>query len=721
MTVFPHDYVERVYAGVLGKIIGVYLGRPFEGWEHERILAELGEIKGYVNDRVGLPLVITDDDISGTFTFVRALEDYGYSPQLTAAQIGQTWLNYLVENKTILSWAGLGCSTEHTAYLRLKRGIPAPQSGSIELNGRIVAEQIGSQIFIDGWAMLAPGNPQLAAELAGKAASVSHDGEAIYGAQVLAAMEAQAFVERDLTRLLDVGLAFAPPTSSIHHMIRDLRNLRTREPDWYKARQFVVDHYGYDKYPGGCHIVPNQALIMLGLLYGDDDFQRSLMITNTCGWDTDCNSGNLGCLLGIKYGLAGIDGSPVDWRGPVADRLYLPTADGGRAITDAVSETYHLVNSAYRLAGETPPAGRSSGPKNGARFHFELPGSVQGFQAQDPAHVVLENVAGYSMEGTRVLAIRSKPADPRKPVRVATNTFIPPDAINMPGYGLLASPTLYPGQTIRVLLEAADSNEGVMDVQLYLNIYGPDDKPQQVKGPSAAIEPGQRQALEWRVPQTDRLPIFAAGLQIGRAGTLYLDSFTWEGMADTEFGQPASTKSLLWRKAWVNGVDHWEWWSGEPFRLVKNEGRGMAIIGTREWQDYRFSAVVRPAFLAEAGGIAVNVQGMQRYYALQVRRGCVQLVKALDGTQVLAEKPMAFELWQEIHFSLQATVERGSRTGEAVHLVAGIDGEVIFDVEDSDRPLMSGGAAFVVEEAHILADHVAVQPATSAVQGKELR
>ncbi len=124
MSCFSEDYVERVYAGVLGKIIGVYLGRPFEGWEHERILAELGEIKGYVNDKVGLPLVITDDDISGTFTFVRALEDYGYSPHLTAAQIGQTWLNYLVENKTILSWAGLGCSTEHTAYLRLKRGIP---------------------------------------------------------------------------------------------------------------------------------------------------------------------------------------------------------------------------------------------------------------------------------------------------------------------------------------------------------------------------------------------------------------------------------------------------------------------------------------------------------------------------------------------------------------------------------------------------------------------
>ena len=97
-------------------------------------------------------------------------------------------------------------------------------------------------------------------------------------------------------------------------------------------------------------MVPNHALIILALLYGDDDFQKSLMIVNTCGWDTDCNSGNVGCLLGIKNGLAGIDGGP-DWRGPVADRMYLATADGGRGITDAVAETIHIVNSGRALAG----------------------------------------------------------------------------------------------------------------------------------------------------------------------------------------------------------------------------------------------------------------------------------------------------------------------------------------------------------------------------------
>src|SRR5882757_11535561 len=108
----PTDYTERVYAGVLGKIIGVYLGRPFEGWSYDRIMAELGEITAYVHEKLGMPLIVTDDDISGTFTFLRALPDYGTSLDLTPAQIGQSWLNYIIEKKTILWWGGLGNSTE---------------------------------------------------------------------------------------------------------------------------------------------------------------------------------------------------------------------------------------------------------------------------------------------------------------------------------------------------------------------------------------------------------------------------------------------------------------------------------------------------------------------------------------------------------------------------------------------------------------------------------
>ncbi|GIS97246.1 MAG: hypothetical protein CM1200mP24_05300 [Gammaproteobacteria bacterium] len=59
----------------------------------------------------------------------------------------------------------------------------------MEMNGKVVSEQIGAQIFIDGWAMVMPGDPERAADFARRAGSVSHDGEALYGAQVLAARE----------------------------------------------------------------------------------------------------------------------------------------------------------------------------------------------------------------------------------------------------------------------------------------------------------------------------------------------------------------------------------------------------------------------------------------------------------------------------------------------------------------------------------------------------
>ena len=75
-------------------------------------------------------------------------------------------------------------------------------------------------------------------------------------------------------------------------------------------------------------MIPNHALIILGLLYGGGDLLRSLTIVNTAGWDTDCNSGNLGCLLGIRNGLAALEAGPraARARSPIASTWQRPTA-----------------------------------------------------------------------------------------------------------------------------------------------------------------------------------------------------------------------------------------------------------------------------------------------------------------------------------------------------------------------------------------------------------
>ena len=100
---------------------------------------------------------------------------------MTAQDVANALLNYAPYEHGFFWWGGYGTSTEHTAYLNLRSGIPAPRSGSIAQNGSTIAEQIGGQIFIDTWGLVAPGNPALAAKLAGKAASVTHDGNALYG------------------------------------------------------------------------------------------------------------------------------------------------------------------------------------------------------------------------------------------------------------------------------------------------------------------------------------------------------------------------------------------------------------------------------------------------------------------------------------------------------------------------------------------------------------
>lgn len=714
------DYAERVYAGVLGKLIGVYLGRPFEQWTYDRIMEQLGEINYYVHEQLGVPLVVTDDDISGTFTFLRALEDYGNSANVTAEQIGKGWLNYLIENDTILWWGGMGNSTEHTAYMRLKEGIPAPQSGSMELNGKVVAEQIGSQIFIDGWAMVAPNNPDLAVELAKRAASVSHDGEAIYGAQVLAAMESLAFVEADTNKLLDAAVKYIPESSIIYQMIADIRKWHKQETDWRKTREKIVANYGYEKYGGNCHIVPNHALMILALLYGDDNFQKTQMILNTSGWDTDCNAGNIGCLMGIKNGLSGLEAGP-DFRGPVADKLYIPTADGGRSITDAVTEAFHIINMGRALVGKT-----AIKPKNGARFHFEMPGSVQGFEPEDRVEVrgtlELENVAGHSLFGKRSLAMHYNGLSVGRVARAATPTFIPSLEVAKyfegRGYKLLASPTLYSGQKIMARITANSDNSEVVNCCLYIRSYAEEDELIITRSETLELAAGNTKELEWIVPDTDSSPIAFVGVELsgkkGVAGSVYLDYLSWEGAPDLSLGRPSYKKrdfrklgenGMMWKRAWINGLDHAlrietaDFWP-ETYRLIQNSGRGLISQGSKDWTDYQISARLTP-HLCKAGGIAVRVQGMRRYYAFMCDLKSMKIVRTFDEDTVLAETTSGWTFGEPYNLNLKV---------EGNRLTASLNGEIVLQAVDEANKLTGGGVALISEVGRIGCDSVEVRP-----------
>src|SRR5690242_4169825 len=225
---------EKIYAGVIAKAIGVRLGAPVEPtiWSYERIRDTYGEVTQYLRDFKNFA---ADDDTNGPVYFIRALRDYGLNA--TAEDVGRTWLNYAAEEHGMYWWGGFGVSTEHTAYLNLRAGIPAPRSGAIATNGTTVAEQIGGQIFIDSWGWVNPGNPERAAQMSAMAASVAHDGDGLNGARFCAAAIAQAFVATSIEEIVAAGLEQIDPASTYARVARAVIDFqRTHPGDWRACR-----------------------------------------------------------------------------------------------------------------------------------------------------------------------------------------------------------------------------------------------------------------------------------------------------------------------------------------------------------------------------------------------------------------------------------------------------------------------------------------------------
>ena len=698
-------YAERIYAGVLGKLIGVYLGRAVEGWHHEQIQRTFGEIDYYVNDRVHWPLIVPDDDLSGTFLFFRALEDNGFPPVMAADQVGDTWLNYIVEDKTVLWWGGLGRSSEHTAYLRLRSGIRAPRSGSIALNGRAMAEQIGAEIFIDTWAMCNPGDPERAAAMARSAASVSHDGVAVEAACVLAAMEAQAFVDTDIERLLDLGVSYTRH-GALLRVIDEVRNQCAKTQDWRAVRAWLGEHHGYKRYPGNCPMVPNHALVLASFLLGGDDFQRGLKIAVTSGWDTDCNAGNLGCLNGIRLGLDGIDRGP-DFRTPVADRLYVVNADGGECLSDAVIETRRIRRTVATLSGEDP------GPSP-ARFAFEYPGSLQGF-GPCPLHIgpqAVDRVGNLNAhENCNGLDIHYSALARGVQGAVSVATFIDPKPRGLSEtsyFEVIASPSVYGTQTVRATIRGYDPNNP--NVQFFIHHYdGDGDLVKVMSEPFQVLRDDN--ALSWRIPDIGGQPIYRIGLELsaterlsGHIGLLKMD---WAGAPEAlvlgsafELSPRLSPwdTTTYWHKAFVSSARHFAPDVTATFCLSHPGLNGVITTGTREWGDYEVSSCLTLDLFSTVGVVA-RARGHRRYYAGVVHGERAALLKRYDEKlQVLAEVPYPVCENASLQFALEV---RGAT------LAFSIEGRRLLEVRDSS--LSSGGAGFLIEEGSVPARGFAVR------------
>ena len=279
----------------------------------------------------------------------------------------------------------------------------------------------------------------------------------------------------------------------------------------------------------------------------------------------------------------------------------------------------------------------------------------------------------------------------------------------MVGYEMVACPTLYAGQHVRSKLTAASQNKSPVSCRLYISVYGAEDRLTMLNGPEAVLAPGETHEFTWNIPDTGGAPVAEIGFELSSgspaAGDLYLDYLTWGGTPDIALTRPAHS-GKMWRRAWVNGMDLYDPWAPEPFRLIQNSGRGLLIQGCREWTDYQVSADCTP-HLVTASGLAARVQGMRRYYALLLSTNDrLRLVKALDGETVLAEMVYPWTLGTLYYLSL--TVAGNWITAE-------INGQKLFEVQDGSNPLTGGAVALVCEEGRTATQTVRVQPCSPKI------
>lgn len=319
MKLNEKEYYNKVKGCWIGKNIGGTIGAPFEGTR------DMPEIEGYTTPK-GQPL--PNDDLDLQLVWLNALRDVG-PLGVDANVLADYWMTHVTPH-----WGEYGICKGN-----LQAGLLPPLCGEFENDWK---NSNGAWIRSEIWACLCPGIPNLATKYAIMDACIDHGySEGTLAEIFTAALESAAFFECDLRKLINIGLSYIPDDSRLARSIRIVTDGYDSGADWKEVRNRVVEDNVHDL---GWFMAPaNVAFVVLGLLYGEGDFKKSMIITVGCGDDTDCTAATCGSVLGI---MMGADALPEDWKEYIGDAIvtkcinasYLYTINGVSNIPDTCTE-----------------------------------------------------------------------------------------------------------------------------------------------------------------------------------------------------------------------------------------------------------------------------------------------------------------------------------------------------------------------------------------------
>ncbi len=351
----PDDEVllDKLTGAWIGRIAGCLLGKPIEGWRRDLLLPVLRATDNYpmrryitkssfseelvkkyhlhtgacFADNVHYASPVDDDTNYTTFA-LKLVSRYGRD--FTADDVAEAWLSWIPAFAT--------CTAERAAYRNIAAGMMPPATATFKNPYR---EWIGAQIRGDFFGYINPGDPETAAKMAFRDASISHVKNGIYGEMFIAAMIAAAAVESDMKAVIETGLAYIPSKS---RLTADVRRVLALYESGMSAMDIIEEiHKTFNEHSANdwCYTNSNAMIVTMALLGGEGDFGRSICLAVQSAFDTDCNGATVGSILGIMLGAGGID--PY-WYAPFEKRLYTSIEGYNTVEVDSLAkETLALV------------------------------------------------------------------------------------------------------------------------------------------------------------------------------------------------------------------------------------------------------------------------------------------------------------------------------------------------------------------------------------------
>ena len=197
---------------------------------------------------------------------------------------------------------GIWCANKEARAL-MDEGVVPPATGDPARNS-FASFNLSGQFAVEMYGAVSPGMPSAACDLGLHYASIAVSGEPLQAARYWTSLVSLAALHTGpIEDVITVALNATNPKSAHAEVVRDaIRVYHDHPGDWKAARQVIYNRWLIDRKWNQNSTPSNGGLVILALLFGQEDFYRTLQYAMAMGLDADCNAATAGAVLGMKNG-----------------------------------------------------------------------------------------------------------------------------------------------------------------------------------------------------------------------------------------------------------------------------------------------------------------------------------------------------------------------------------------------------------------------------------